>query len=278
MSVVSIDSILSEFVKLLTTDCDYCGTWQRICRICLMQLLLSLRCDLWWPMHTSLFLRVAGLQLHDIVFFRFRIQALKVASIHPNLPGSWTCLQNYRCVRICELSKPFASTLKMPFAAALHSNLRRQIAQAPEEPNPSTPSGNNEQQFHYRRVQRPFVHSVDKAKRGEYGLDIFSASGQRSSPFLIKLLDFAHVVVHLPALLVVDLLLSVYICKMPIPDPTWATFSIFCSLYELNLAFLSSLTLRSQRYWSSWKFPAFWSSILNLPGLSISARCLCLHT
>ncbi len=130
-------------------------------------------------------------------------------------------MQNYRCVQICELSKLFASTLKMPFAASgFNSKFRQQIAHAPEESNPSTPSGNNEQQFYYRRVQRTFVHSVDKAKPGEYGLGIFSASGQRSSSFLIRLLDFAHVVVHLPALLVVDFLLSVYICKMPIPDHT----------------------------------------------------------
>jgi hypothetical protein len=110
----------------------------------------------------------------------------------------------------------------MPLAvvsAKVRAKAIQQIAYADEEPDPSTPSGNNEQQFHYRRVQRPSLHPIDKAKPGEYALAIFSASGQRSRPFIIRLLDFAYMVVHIPALQFVDCLLSVYICKTPIPVP-----------------------------------------------------------
>ena len=129
---------------------------------------------------------------------------------------------NYRCVRICELSTPFTSILKMPHAAQsakVRTKTIQQIAYADEEPDPSTPSGNNEQQFHYRRVQRPSLHPIDKAKAGEFALAIFSASGKRGPPFTIRLLDFAYKVVHIPALQFVDCLLSVYICKTPIPVP-----------------------------------------------------------
>jgi hypothetical protein len=110
----------------------------------------------------------------------------------------------------------------MPLAvvsAKVRAKTIQQIAHADEEPDLSTPSGNNEQQFHYRRVQRPSLHPSEKAKPGEYALAIFSASGQRSPPFIIRLLDFAHMVVHIPALQFFDCLLSVYICKTPISVP-----------------------------------------------------------
>jgi hypothetical protein len=109
--------------------------------------------------------------------------------------------------------------LSVVSAAKKRANAIQQIAYAHEEPDPSTPSGNNEQQFHYRRVQRPSLHPSEKVKPGEYALAIFSASGQRSPPFIIRLLDFAYMLVHIPAFQFVDCLLSVYICKTPIPVP-----------------------------------------------------------
>ena len=74
--------------------------------------------------------------------------------------------------------------------------------------DPTSPSGEDEQEYFYRRRA---VNPVAKTKSGDFALATFSVPERSSTPFLPRLFDFAHLVVHHPVSQGLDCVLSVYI-------------------------------------------------------------------
>ncbi len=77
-----------------------------------------------------------------------------------------------------------------------------------QKDDPTTSSGKVEQEYVYKRRA---VNPVAKSKSSDYARAAFSVPERNSAPFLPRLFDFAHLVVHHPVSQGLDCLLSVYI-------------------------------------------------------------------
>ena len=68
----------------------------------------------------------------------------------------------------------------------------------------------NDSQAYYATL--PTIASVSKEKSGQYAHTLFSVADRSdSTPMLVRVLNFAHTIVHHPVSQAVDCLLSIYI-------------------------------------------------------------------